>query len=208
SHIHADPKDPETVYVLNTGLYRSVDGGKTFTQLRAPHGDHHALWVAPNDPNRMINSNDGGATVSYNGGATWTGQDNQPTAQFYHVIATTHVPYKVCGSQQDNSTVCIASRTDGGSIGEKDWYEVGGGQSWDANSGDLTHNDKTKQGPSGGPITKDNTSVEYYNTVFVIAPSAKDSGVIWSGSDDGLVQVTRDGGKTWTNVTPPAASLP
>src|SRR5436309_2357287 len=129
SHIHADPKDPETVYVLNTGLYRSVDGGRTFTQLRAPHSDHHALWIAPNDPARMINSNDGGATVSYNGGATWTGQDNQPTAQFYHVIATTHVPYKVCGSQQDNSTVCIASRTDGGTIGEKDWYEVGGGES-------------------------------------------------------------------------------
>ncbi|HEV8382314.1 MAG TPA: glycosyl hydrolase [Gemmatimonadales bacterium] len=293
SHIHADPKDPETVYVLNTGLYRSVDGGRTFTQLRAPHGDHHGLWIAPNDPARMINSNDGGATISYNGGATWTGQDNQPTAQFYHVIATTHVPYKVCGSQQDNSTVCIASRTDGGSIGEKDWYEVGGGesgwiaaraddpdivyagsysylsrldvrtgqernifpwpdnpmgwgagdlkyrfqwtfpvvlspfnpnvlyaganvifrttnegQSWEAISGDLTRNDKSKQGPSGGPITKDNTSVEYYNTVFVIAPSAKDSGLIWAGSDDGLVHVTRDGGKTWANVTPPARDLP
>src|SRR5437667_352506 len=129
SHIHADPKDPETVYVLNTGMYRSVDGGRTFTQLRAPHGDHHGLWIAPNDPARMINSNDGGANISYNGGATWTSQDNQPTAQFYHVIATTHVPYKVCGSQQDNSTVCIASRTDGATIGEKDWYEVGGGES-------------------------------------------------------------------------------
>ena len=293
SHIHADPKDPETVYVLNTSLYRSVDGGRTFTQLRAPHGDHHGLWIAPNDPARMINSNDGGATISYNGGATWTSQGNQPTAQFYHVIATTHVPYRVCGSQQDNSTVCIASRTDGGTIGEKDWYEVGGGesgwiaaraddpdivyagsysylsrldvrtgqqrnvfpwpdnpmgwgagdlkyrfqwtfpvvlsplnpnalyaganvifrttnegQSWEAISGDLTRNDKSKEGPSGGPITKDNTSVEYYNTVFVIAPSSKDSGLIWAGSDDGLVHVTRDGGQTWTNVTPPARDLP
>ena len=293
SHIHADPKNPDMVYVLNTGAYRSVDGGRTFTQLRAPHGDHHGLWIAPNDPARMINSNDGGATITYNGGATWTGQDNQPTAQFYHVIATTHVPYKVCGSQQDNSTVCIASRTDGGSIGEKDWYEVGGGesgwiaaraddpdivyagsysylsrldvrtgqernifpwpdnpmgwgagdlkyrfqwtfpvvlspfnpnvlyagsnvvfrttnegQSWEAISGDLTRNDKSKQGPSGGPVTKDNTSVEYYNTVFVIAPSARDSGLIWVGSDDGLVHVTRDGGRTWTNVTPPARDLP
>ena len=293
SHIHADPKDAETVYVLNTGLYRSVDGGRTFTQLRAPHGDHHALWIAPTDPARMINGNDGGATVSYNGGATWTGQNNQPTAQFYHVIATTHVPYKVCGSQQDNSTVCIASRTDGGSIGEKDWYDVGGGesgwiaaraddpdivyagsysylsrldvrtgqernifpwpdnpmgwgagdlkyrfqwtfplvlspfnpnvlyaganvvfrtttegQSWEAISGDLTRNDKSKEGPSGGPITKDNTSVEYYNTVFVIAPSPKDSALVWAGSDDGLVHVTRDGGKTWTNVTPAASGLP
>src|SRR2546427_267912 len=287
SHIHADPKNPETVYVLNTGLYRSVDGGRTFTQLRAPHGDHHGLWIAPHDPARMINSNDGGANISYNGGATWTSQDNQPTAQFYHVIATTHVPYKVCGSQQDNSTVCIASRTDGGTIGEKDWYEVGGGesgwiaaraddpdivyagsysylarydhhtgqqrainawpdnpmgwgaanlkyrfqwtfpivlsplnphdlfiaaqalfksgnegQSWQAISPDLTRDDKTKQGPSGGPITKDNTSIEYYNTIFTVAPSPKDSTVIWAGTDDGLVQVTRDGGKSWQNVTP------
>ena len=293
SHIHADPKDPETVYVLNTGFYRSVDGGRTFTPIRTPHGDNHALWIAPNDPLRMINGNDGGANVSYNGGVTWTGQDNQPTAQFYHVTATTHFPYRVCGSQQDNSSVCIAARTDGGAITQKDWYDVGGGesgwivarqddpdivyagsysylsrldhrtnqerditpwpenpmgwgaadlkyrlqwtfpialspfnprvlyagaqvvfrstnegQSWDAISPDLTRNDKSKQGPSGGPITKDNTSVEYYNTVFVIAPSARDSTLIWVGTDDGQVQVTRDGGKTWTNVTPPARDLP
>src|ERR1051325_1818624 len=129
SHIHADPKSPDVVYVLNTSLYRSVDAGRTFTALRAPHGDHHGLSIAPSDPNRMINSNDGGATVSFNGGVTWTTQNNQPTAQFYHVIATTHVPYRICGSQQHNSTVCIASRTDGGTIGEKDWYEVGGGES-------------------------------------------------------------------------------
>src|SRR5256885_5390050 len=101
SHIHADPKDPETVYVLNTGMYRSVDGGRTFTQLRAPHGDHHGLWIAPNDPARMINSNDGGANISYNGGATWSGQDNQPTAQFYPVIATSHVPYRISGAPPD-----------------------------------------------------------------------------------------------------------
>ena len=293
SHIHADPKDPETVYVMNTGLYRSVDGGRTFTPIRAPHGDNHALWIAPNDPQRMINGNDGGANVSYNGGVSWTGQDNQPTAQFYHVTTTTHFPYRVCGSQQDNSSVCIAARTDGGGITEKDWYEVGGGesgwivarqddpdivyagsysylsrldvrthqerdvtpwpenpmgwgaadlkyrlqwtfpialspfnprvlyagaqvvfrstnegQSWDVISPDLTRNDKSKQGPSGGPITKDNTSVEYYNTVFVIAPSARDSNLIWVGTDDGEVQVTRDAGKTWTNVTPPARDLP
>ncbi|HYT81881.1 MAG TPA: glycosyl hydrolase [Gemmatimonadales bacterium] len=288
THIHADPRDAETVYVLNTGLYRSVDGGRTFTPIRAPHGDNHALWIAPNDPLRMINGNDGGANVTYNGGVTWTGQDNQPTAQFYHVITTTHVPYRVCGAQQDNSTVCIASRTDGGAITEKDWYEVGGcesgyiaaradepdvtfagcyggfisrqdrrtgqervvsvwpdnpmgwgaadlkyrfnwtfpivhspqnpnvlyatgnvvfksgndGQTWEAISGDLTRNDKTKQGPSGGPITKDNTSIEYYDVVFALAPSPHDSNTIWAGTDDGLVQVTRDGGKTWSNVTP------
>src|SRR6266540_2887053 len=293
THIHADPKDPETVYVLNTGFYRSVDGGRTFTAIRVPHGDNHGLWIAPNDPQRMIESNDGGANVTYNGGVSWTGEDNQPTAQFYHVTTTTHFPYRVCGSQQDNSSVCIASRTDGGAIGAKDWYEVGGGesgwivtrpddpdityagsysylsrldhhnnqerdvtpwpenpmgwgaadlkyrlqwtfpialspfnprvlyagaqvvfrstnegQSWDVLSPDLTRNDKSKQGPSGGPITKDNTSVEYYNTVFVIAPSARDSNLIWAGTDDGLVQVTRDGGKSWTNVTPPARDLP
>ena len=294
SHIHADPKDPETVYVMNTGFYRSVDGGRTFTSISTPHGDNHALWIDPHDPQRMINGNDGGANVSYNGGVSWTGQDNQPTAQFYHVTTTTHVPYKVCGAQQDNSTVCIATRTDGGGITEKDWYEVGGcesgyiaaraddpdvtfagcyggfisrhdrrtgqervvsvwpdnpmgwgaadvkyrfnwtfpivhspqntrvlyatanvvfkstndGQSWEAISTDLTRNDKTKQGPSGGPITKDNTSVEYYDVVFALAPSPHDSSTLWAGSDDGLVHVTRDGGKTWTTVTPPARDLP
>ena len=294
THIHADPKDPETVYVLNTGFYRSVDGGRTFTAIRTPHGDNHALWIAPNDAQRMINGNDGGANVSYNGGVTWTGQDNQPTAQFYHVTTTTHVPYKVCGAQQDNSTVCIANRTDGGGITEKDWYEVGGcesgyiaaraddpdvtfagcyggfisrhdrrtgqervvsvwpdnpmgwgaadlkyrfnwtfpivhspqnpkvlyatgnivfkstndGQSWEAISTDLTRNDRNKQGPSGGPITKDNTSIEYYDVVFALAPSPHDSSTLWAGTDDGLVHVTRDGGKTWTNVSPPARDLP
>jgi len=294
THIHADPKDPETVYVMNVGFYRSVDGGRTFAPIRTPHGDNHALWIAPNDPLRMINGNDGGANVSYNGGVSWTGQANQPTAQFYHVTTTTHVPYKVCGAQQDNSTVCIASRTDGGGITEKDWYEVAGcesgyiaaraddpdvtfggcyggfisrhdrrtgqervvsvwpdnpmgwgaadlkyrfnwtfpivhspqnpkvlyvsanvvfkstneGQSWEAISNDLTRNDKTKQGPSGGPITKDNTSIEYYDVVFALAPSPHDSSTLWAGTDDGLVHLTRDGGKTWTNVTPPARDLP
>jgi photosystem II stability/assembly factor-like uncharacterized protein len=294
THIHADPKDPETVYVLNTGFYRSVDGGRTFTAIRTPHGDNHALWIAPNDPQRMINGNDGGANVSYNGGVSWTDQDNQPTAQFYHVTTTTHVPYKICGAQQDNSTVCIASRTDGSGITEKDWYEVGGcesgyiaarsdnpdvtfagcyggfisrhdrrngqervvsvwpdnpmgwgaadvkyrfnwtfpivhspqnpnvlyatanvvfkstndGQSWEAISTDLTRNDKTKQGSSGGPITKDNTSIEYYDVVFALAPSPHDSSTLWAGTDDGLVHVTRDGGKTWTSVTPAARDLP
>src|SRR5437867_2110350 len=288
THVFADPGSADGVYVLNTSLLKSVDGGKTFTTIRAPHGDHHALWIDQRDPARMINGNDGGATISMNGGATWTGQDNQPTAQFYHVIATTHFPYRLCGAQQDNSTVCIATRTDGIGITGKDWYDVGGGesgwiaarqddpdvvfagsygglitrydhrteqtravnawpdnpmgwgaanlkyrfqwtfpivlspldpndlfigaqvlfksanegQSWRIVSGDLTRNDKSKQGPSGGPITKDNTSVEYYNTIFTVAPSPKDSNVIWAGTDDGLVQVTRDGGKTWQNVTP------
>jgi len=288
SHVFADPGNVDGAYVLNVTLLKSADGGKTFTNLRAPHGDHHALWIDPHNPQRMINGNDGGATVSQNGGATWTTQDNQPTAQFYHVIATTHFPYRLCGAQQDNSTVCIASRTEGVGITDKDWYDVGGGesgwiaarsddpdvvfagsygglitrfdrrtgqaravnawpdnpmgwgaaalkyrfqwtfpilvaptnpndlfiaaqvlfkstnegQSWQVISPDLTRNEPAKQGPSGGPITKDNTSIEYYNTIFTVAPSPKDSQVIWAGTDDGLVQVTRDGGKTWQNVTP------
>jgi photosystem II stability/assembly factor-like uncharacterized protein len=288
SHIHADPKDPETVYVLNVGFWKSVDGGRTFVTIRTPHGDNHALWIAPDEPARMVEGNDGGANVSFSGGASWTGQDNQPTAQFYHVTTTSHFPYRICGAQQDNSTVCIASRSDGNAITRADWYPVAGcesgyiavrkddpdivfagcyggylgrwdrrtgqertvspwpdnpmgwgaadlkyrfqwtypivhapqdpnvlyaagnvvfrttneGESWQAISGDLTRNDKSKQGPSGGPITKDNTSVEYYGTVFALAPSPHDSATIWAGSDDGLVQLTRDGGRTWTNVTP------
>jgi photosystem II stability/assembly factor-like uncharacterized protein len=288
SHVFADPGNVDGAYVLNVTLLRSADGGKTYTNLHAPHGDHHALWIDPHNPQRMINGNDGGATVSQNGGATWTTEDNQPTAQFYHVIATTHFPYRLCGAQQDNTTVCIASRTEGLGITDKDWYDVGGGesgwiaarsddpdvvfagsysglitrfdrrtgqaravtawpdnpmgwgaaalkyrfqwtfpivlaptnpnalfiaaqvlfkstnegQSWQVISPDLTRNEPAKQGPSGGPITKDNTSIEYYNTIFTVAPSPKDSQLIWVGTDDGLVQVTRDGGKTWQNVTP------
>src|SRR5207248_2954148 len=101
THVVADPGNVDGVYVLNVTLLKSVDGGKTFTNLRAPHGDHHALWIDPRDPQRMINGHDGGATVSENGGATWTTLDNQPTAQFYHVITTTHFPYRLCGAQQD-----------------------------------------------------------------------------------------------------------
>ena len=288
SNIYADPASADVVYTLNTSLLKSVDGGATFKPLDAPHGDHHALWIDPTNAQRMINGNDGGATVTTNGGGSWTTQDNQPTAQFYHVIATTHWPYKLCGAQQDNSTVCIASSTDGFGITDKDWYEAGGGESgwlasraddpdviyagsygnhitrldprtgqerninawpdnpmghgaadlkyrfqwtfpivlaptnpndlyigaqvlfkstdegasWQVISPDLTRNDTTRQRPSGGPITKDNTSVEYYGTIFTVAPSPKDSSAIWVGTDDGLVQLTRDGGKTWQNVTP------
>jgi photosystem II stability/assembly factor-like uncharacterized protein len=289
TEIFADPKNADAVYVENTSLYRSVDGGRTYTAVDAtPHGDNHDLWIDPENPLRMINANDGGATVTYNGGVTWSAVENQPTAQFYHVTATTDFPYKVCGAQQDNTTVCIASRVDGGGITRTDWYEVGGcesgyiasrpdnpdvsyagcyggyldrhdrrtgqdrnimawpdnpmgwgaadlkyrfqwtfpivlspqnprvlyasaqvlfkstneGQSWTAISPDLTRNDKTKQASSGGPITQDNTSIEYYDVIFTVAPSPRDSQVIWTGSDDGLIQVTRDGGAHWDNVTP------
>jgi photosystem II stability/assembly factor-like uncharacterized protein len=287
SRIYADPQNPETVYVLNTGMYRSNDGGRTFSGIGVPHGDNHDLWIAPNDAQRMIESNDGGANVSFNGGRTWTEQD-QPTAQFYRVVLDDDFPYHVYGAQQDNSTVAIASRTEDFGIGADAWHDVGGGesgwiapspkdsnvvfagsyggyltrfdnhtkqlravnvwpdnpmgwgaegmkyrfqwdypilfspndpnvlyaagdhlfrtrnegQSWEMISPDLTRNDKSKQGPGGGPITKDNTSVEYYDTIFTVAESPVQKGVIWTGSDDGLVQVTRDDGKTWTNVTP------
>jgi photosystem II stability/assembly factor-like uncharacterized protein len=288
SHVHADPRDENTVYVLNTGLYRSVDGGRTYTPIQAPHGDHHALWIDPDNPEHLLNGNDGGANVSMNGGRSWTGQDNQPTAQFYHVTATADFPYQLCGAQQDNSTACVASRSAGNGISRADWYVVGGcesgyiavrpdnpdvsfagcyggymerfdrrtgsernvmvwpenpmgwgaaqlryrfqwtfpivlsphdpgvlyaagnvlfrtdneGQSWTPISPDLTRNDSTKGRPSGGPITKDNTSVEYYGTVFTVAPSGRERGLIWAGSDDGLVWVTRDEGGRWENVTP------
>ena len=286
TRIFADPKDEKSIYVLNTGMYRSTDDGKTFRNIQVPHGDNHDLWIAPNDAQRMIESNDGGANVSFNGGRSWTEQD-QATAQFYHVVTTNHFPYRVCGAQQDNSTLCGPSRS-GGGIAISDWYDVGGGESgyiavrpdtpdivfagsygglltrkdiktgferdvnpWPNNpmghdaadakyrfqwtfpivisphnpsrmyigssvifqtddegqtykiiSPDLTRHDPRTLGASGGPITKDQTSVEYYATVFTIAESPRTAGVIWAGSDDGLVHITRDGGRTWKNVTP------
>ena len=287
THIYADPKNPESVYVLNTGFYRSLDGGRSYTPIAVPHGDNHDLWIDPNEPKRMINANDGGANVSYDAGATWSRQDNQATAQFYHVIADDEFPYKIYGAQQDNSTVTIRSRSDDASIGVRDWWPVGGcesgyiapvngdvsfagcydgvierfdgrtgqqrnvnvypdnpmgwgaegmkyrfqwtfpivasphdknvlyaggnilfkstneGQSWQAISPDLTRNDPNKIKSSGGPITQDNTSVEYYCTIFAMAESRVQKDLLWVGSDDGLLHVSRDGGKNWENVTPP-----
>ena len=129
SHIFADPKSADTVYILNTGAYRSNDGGKTFSQLHAPHGDNHALWIDPTNPKRLINGNDGGATISTNGGDSWTSEYNQPTAQFYHVTTDNQFPYYMYGAQQDNSTVAIASASPDGAIDRTDWYDVGGGES-------------------------------------------------------------------------------
>ena len=293
TRVYADPKVKDTVYVLNVNFHKSVDAGKTWTTIRPPHGDNHDMWIAPNDSNRMIEANDGGANVSVNGGETWTAQ-LMPTAQMYHVITTAHAPYHICGAQQDNSTACVSSQPPqggpGGSGGGADqvFYSVGGGesgyiandprnpdifyagsyggfitrhdqrtgqerainpypdnpmgyasadiaerfqwtfpivlaptdpgsiyvgsqhlwkstnegQSWTKISPDLTRHDPKTLGSSGGPITKDNTGVETYATIFSIAPSPKDANVVWTGSDDGFVQVTRDGGATWKNVTP------
>jgi photosystem II stability/assembly factor-like uncharacterized protein len=287
-HVVADPKDPDRLYVMNVEFLRSIDGGRTFSKIRVPHGDNHGLWIDPMNTARMIETNDGGATITVDGGATWTREDNQPTAQFYHVIADTRFPYHVYGAQQDNTTVAIASRGPHGSIGRPDWYSVGGGESgyiapdprnpdivyaggyqgaitqfdkktnltrqitvfpeltdgegaarlahrfqwtaplmlsphdpntlyhagerlfkttdagmrWTAISPDLTRNDKSKQIASGGPVRIDDTGTEYYDTIFALAESPLEKGVIWAGTDDGLIQLTRDGGKTWTNVTP------
>ena len=289
TRVYAGPISVDEVYVLNVRFWRSGDGGKAFDSISTPHGDHHDLWIDPNDPQRMAIADDGGVQVSFNRGRTWSTYENQPTAQFYRVTTDNHFPYRIYGAQQDNSTVRILSRTNGRSIGERDWeptaggesgfiapdptdpeivyggsyggyltrvnhrtnevrnihvwpdnpmghgagdgkfrfqwnfpiffsrhdpkvlYTAGnvlfkttnGGESWKQISDDLTRNDPTKLGSSGGPITKDNTSVEYYCTIFAAAESATEKDVIWTGSDDGLIHITRDGGKKWENVTPP-----
>jgi photosystem II stability/assembly factor-like uncharacterized protein len=288
THVFADPGDENTVYILNVGMWRSVDGGKDFEFVRAPHGDHHALWINPEDPRIMINGNDGGANVTSNGGRTWSTQANQPTAEFYRVTVDDRFPYRVYGAQQDNTTVSIASRTGSGGITRRHWWPVGGcesghiavdprnpdivyagcyggiitrydhatgqvrsimaypeaalaraardlryrfqwnapirlspndpgvlyhtsqyvhrstdeGHSWEVISPDLTRNDEAKQGLSGGPITWDNTGVEVYGTIFAFEPSPHEDGLLWAGTDDGRVHLSRDDGATWTEITP------
>ena len=296
TRVYADPNDEDVMYALNTGLYRSRDGGETFPRgIQVPHGDNHDLWIAPDDSERMVNGNDGGANVTFNGGRSWTDQDYS-TAQFYRVTTTEHIPYHICGGQQDNSTACIPvrgwNRMAARGPGNRTWYyAVGGcesghvaphpvdlnvfyagcyggslsrfdmatgaaravnvwpenpmgqssedlvervqwtfpivfshhdpevlytgtqkvwkttteGQNWEQTSPDLTRAESMTMGPSGGPITKDQTGVETYATIFAIAPSFHDAQVIWAGSDDGLVHITRDGGLNWGNVTPPDA---
>ncbi len=288
TQIYADPKDTNMVYALNTGFYRSRDGGKSFPQgISVPHGDNHDLWIAPNDPNRMVNGNDGGANVTFNGGQTWTDQEF-PTAQFYHVTTTNDFPYKICGAQQDNSTLCGPSRKQG-QITRADWYDAGGcesgyiaahplkpnvtfagcyggnldrrdretgftrdvtvyprnpmghssedikvrfnwtfpivfsrhnpnilyaagsqlfrssneGESWTAVSPELARRDPRTMGPSGGPITKDQTGVETYGIIFAFDESPITPGLLWAGTDDGWVWISRNNGLTWDKVTPP-----
>ena len=292
SRIYADPWDKETVYCLNTGFYKSTDGGKTFDiTIQVPHGDNHDLWIDPNNPQRMVNSNDGGGNVSINGGKSWTEQD-YITTQLYHVMTTSDVPYHVAGAQQDNSTVAVPSdgwehrqargpnhgwyyAVGGGESGwitqhptkpdifyagsqgalltrydrsngqirdiqvyprffsgepasalperwqwtfpimfahqdpsimytcsQHVWKTTNDGQSWEKISPDLTYADPETLGPTGGIITKDMNGPEIYATVFALAPSYHDINTIWAGSDDGKMHITRNGGKTWTDITP------
>lgn len=286
--IYADTQNENLVYVLNAPMTKSIDGGKSFSTLSTPHGDNHHLWIDPFNNQRMINSNDGGANVSNNGGKSWSTQENQNTAQFYRVITDNLVPYNVYGGQQDNTTVAIASRTNDEGIDWKDWYAVAGGesaflafdpdnpqliyggtyqgnidkwdattkeskpikqypelglsispenakyrynwnapiitsphnrktiyhggnvvfkstdegQSWEVISPDLTRNETEKHGLGGAPFTNEAAGGEIYNTLTYLTASPHEEGVIWAGSDDGLVHVTKDGGANWTNVTP------
>jgi photosystem II stability/assembly factor-like uncharacterized protein len=288
SNLFADPKDTNIVYALNVGFYRSRDGGKTFPQaIRVPHGDNHDMWIAPDNPNRMVEANDGGATVSTDNGRTWTELDF-PTAQWYHVDASNDYPYMICGAQQDNSTLCGPSRGEG-RVNLSDWKDAGGGESgyvtphptkpwivfagsygglltrkdmrtgfernvtvypvnpmgwsskdipvrfqwtfpivfskhnpnvlyaagsrlfrstnegesWTAVSPELARRDPRTMDASGGPITKDQTGVETYALIFAFDESPVQAGVLWVGTDDGLVHLSRNNGATWENVTPP-----
>ncbi len=284
SRIFADTKNEHTVYVLNTGFYRSLNDGKDFERIRTPHGDNHCLWINPKDPNIMIQSNDGGANVSFNGGKSWSTQMNQPTAEIYRVAVDNQFPYRLYGDQQDNSTISILSQ----GRPSQSFYEVGGGESghiavdprnpdiiyagnyigmitrrdrkkghetridaypelddgiamrdlkyrfqwnfpirisphdpgvlyitsnmvhrsrdegrtWEVISPDLTNNIDAYLNRPGGPVQHDVTGVETYCTIFAFEESPIEPGVLWAGSDDGLVHVSRDNGETWINVTP------
>ena len=294
THIFADPRDADTVYVLNLKMWKSVDGGKTFSAIPTPHGDNQDLWIDPRDPRRMIEGNDGGACVTYNGGLSWSSIYNQPTAQFYHVTTDQRTPYRLYGSQQDNTALSVPSASARGAICYTEVFEPGGGESgyiavkpadenvifggaigsgagngrlirydhrtmetrivtvwpevqgmgrgakdlryrfqwtfpisfsphaqdtlyvtsnvvhrstddgmsWEVISPDLTKAKAETLEPSGGSITNDNTGAEAYATIFAFGESPHEAGVFWAGSDDGLIHISRDDGKTWDNVTP------
>src|SRR5436190_1012690 len=209
--IFVDPKNENKVYCPNVNFMRSTDGGKTFQSINTPHGDHHDLWIDPEDGNRMIVADDGGAQVSFDGANNWSTYLNQPTVQVYRVSTDNAFPYRVLAPQQDNGAFRIRSRTYGAAITATDMEYAAGnhlfatedeGKTWQMISPDLTTNDKKKQASSGGPITQDNTSVEYYCTIFYATESWMEKDLLWTGSDDGLVHVSKDGGKNWENVTP------
>ena len=288
SHIYAHPRDENTVYVMNGGYYKSIDGGKAFSSIRVPHGDNHDMWINPEHPKIMVQANDGGANVSLDEARSWSTQFNQPTAEFYRVTVDNRFPYRVYGAQQDNSTISVPSRSAGGVTPQQYWYDVAGGESghiavssedpdlsyagnyigridrydrrtgqernviiypqladgvpardleyrfpwnapivfsahepevlyhtsnyvhrtrdrgmsWETISGDLTRNDPEKQELPGGPLQHDDSGVEVYDTIFAFAESPHTPGVLWAGTDDGLVHISRDNGEEWTNITP------
>ena len=292
SHITADPKDPNTVYALNVNFFKSIDGGRTFNhRIRVPHGDNHGLWINPENTNLMVQCNDGGATVSVNGGKSWSHQENQPTSEFYRITTDNQFPYRLYAGQQDNTTISVPSHSHAHSLtSTEEWYGVGGsesadvavhptnpdvvyatsysgeityhdrktgemhqvsayphytegtgqknlkyrwqwnfpvlvsqfnpevvymasnfvhrsitkGQSWELISADLTTKYAEQLGIPGGPIQHDATGVEVYSSIFALEESPFNEGELWAGTDDGLIHITRDGGKTWTNITPPA----
>ena len=288
TRLYADTQDEDILYVLNVRYHKSTDGGKTYKTYNAPHGDHHDLWIAPEDNQRMIIGDDGGAQISFDAGENWSTYLNQPTSQFYRVTTDNHFPYRILAAQQDNSTIRIAHRNSSIFISESDWESTAGGesayiavdplnndlvyggsygglltrknhktgetrainvwpddpmghgaedfkyrfqwnfpiffspnnkkrlyaasnhlhitedegQSWKVISPDLTRNDPKTLKSSGGPITQDNTGVEYYGTIFAAVESAYETGLIYTGSDDGLVHISKNNGKTWNNITP------
>ncbi len=289
-HLVADPQDDNTIYHVGDNFWKSVDAGKSFDEISVPHGDNHDLWINPLHPQIMIEANDGGSNITFNGGKTWSSQLNQPTAEMYRVTVDNQFPYRLYGGQQDNSTISLPSRAAAGGISLQHWTSVGGGesahvavdprdaniiyagtyagrisrmnrttgqmrqimdypqyvvglrtrdmkyrfqwnapirlsphdpdiiyhasqhvhrssnggQSWEVISPDLTRNDDSKLGAAGGPLTHDITGVENYCTIFAFEESPHTAGLLWAGSDDGLVHVSRDNGGTWTDVTPPA----
>ena len=289
THLYADPLDENTVYILNTGFYKSTDAGKTFDRVSVPHGDVHDLWLNPDNPKIMVNSNDGGANVTVDGGKTWTTQLNQPTAEFYRVEVDNQFPYRVYGSQQDNTTISVPSKSQGDVSPKQHWFSVGGGESghiavhpenpdlvyagtysgevtrfnrktgqvlqmtpyphytegtkmtelkyrfqwnypvvisrhnpeniyitsqyvhrsadggfnWEIISPDLTtNNPEYLDLIPGGPIQHDATGVEVYCSIFSFTESPHQAGELWTGSDDGLIHISRDNGKSWKNITP------
>jgi photosystem II stability/assembly factor-like uncharacterized protein len=288
-HIQAHPTDEESVFVMNAPLVQSTDNGKTFMNLNTPHGDNHQIWVNPVHPEYMINANDGGANVSIDGGKNWSTQNNQPTAQFYRVNVDNQFPYRIYGGQQDNSSVSIASRVDGGGISNEDFFPVGGcesaysafdpddpkyvysgcyqgiidewnaktkqtkdvmaypfqglgtnpadvkyrfnwnapivaskhdpsviyhagnkllktsnrGITWEEISPDLTKNDSTHISWGGGPITNEGAGGEIYHAIYYVAESPHTPDVIYTGADDGLLHITKNGGASWSNISIP-----
>jgi photosystem II stability/assembly factor-like uncharacterized protein len=300
THVYADPGNPEAVWVMEQRLLKSIDGGKSWVTVPTPHGDNHHMWIDPLDPDRIIEGNDGGAVISFNGGKTWSTIMNQPTAQFYHVTVDNQEPYYVYGSQQDNSAMRLPSIGFNGSINWRDYQVPGGGESghiavkpvppytvfggsvgsglghgrfrawtpstdqtrnitvwpefygfssptkihkyrfqwtfpveisphdpeklyatsnhvhvsydeggsWEVISPDLTRNDPAHQELSGGPISSENVGAEAYGTIFAFKESPHEKGVLYSGSDDGLIYISKDDGKTWDEITPPEDVLP